>query len=157
VVTLADPPPEVDPPGGAAALAWEPGVYSAEIVVREADRPEVVSNAIPFALAPKVTVSSPNAVAGVVDVTVDCLPPPGAGQRATLLLTGQPPIAPEQITPPAAAGQPARILFRPTLASGDYLAILRVDDADSMPYRVHTLPNGASTLEYDPADRITVA
>ena len=154
---LADPPPEVDPPAGATQLAWAPGIYSVAVAIHVEGRPDVVSNALPFALGPTVQLAAPGAAAGVVEIRVDCLPPPGAGQSMQLLLTGRPPVAPHDVAPPAAAGQPARITFRTKLDAGEYLAVLRVDGVDSMPYRVHTLPDGTPTLEYDPAYRIAVA
>jgi hypothetical protein len=155
-VTLGDPPPEEDPPAGQPALAWAPGVYTAALAVRASGRPDIVSNSIPFAVAPKVDISPNAAAPGAVDVTVECSPPPAAGQTVLLLLTGHPPLAPEQITPPAAPGDPTTIKFKPMLDKGEYLAIVRVDGVDSMPYRVRELPEGVS-LEFDPAHRITVA
>jgi hypothetical protein len=156
-IVLADPPPEPDAPAGAEPLGWAPGVYTATVVIRVQDRPDVVSNALPFALGPTVTVAAPGAAAGEVEITIECTPPPDPGQTVLLLLTGRPPLAPEQVAPPAGAGQPARITFTTTLAAGDYLAVLRVDGVDSMPYRVRTEPDGTAALEYDPADRVTVA
>lgn len=156
-LVLADPPPEAHPPAGAAALEWAPGVYSVVIAIEVEGQPDVVSNALPFSLGPTIDVAAPGAAPGVVEISVDCLPPPAAGQAVHLLLTGQPPVAPEHAAPPAAHGQPARFRFLAKLAAGEYLAILRVDGVDSMPYRVHTQPGGAPTLEYDPVYRIAVA
>jgi hypothetical protein len=156
-VTLTDPPPEEDPPNGAPALGWTPGVYTASLVLREPGRPDIVSNAIGFGIAPHVQVDPNAAGPGEVDVTVRCSPPADETQSIRLLLTGQPPQAPEQITPPAGAGQPARITFKPTVEPGEYMAILKVDGVESMPYRVREHPDGTTALEYDPAYRITVA
>lgn len=156
-VTLDDPPPEEHPPAGAPALAWAPGVHTASLVLREPGRPDIVSNLVGFGIAPHVQVSPIAAGPGEVDLTVRCFPPADATQNIQLQLSGQPPQAPEQITPPAGAGQPARITFKPTLEPGEYVAILRVDGVESMPYRVREQPDGTTALEFDPAYRITIA
>jgi len=156
-ITLSDPPVEESPPAGEPPLDWMPGVHTAALAIRVAGSPDVVSNAVPFALAPHVEVTPSAAAPGAVDVTVRCSPPPGDGQSIRLLLTGRPPLAPNQITPPAGAGQPAVIAFKPTLDKGEYLAILSVDGVESMPYRVRQQPDGASALEFDPDYLITVA
>jgi hypothetical protein len=156
-VTLPDPPPETAPPPG-PPLAWAPGVYTATLVAQATGRPDVQSNAAPFALAPQVTVSPPNAAPGDVQVTVDCLPAPRDGQAVLLLMSRREPAAPTLVTPPANPGQPAQITFLAKgLTAGEYLVRLRVDGVDSLPYRVVTPPTGTPTLEYDPAERIVVA
>lgn len=159
-VTLADPPPEPDPPPGATPLAWAPGVHTVTLAVRPAGRPPVVSNAVPFALGPSVAVATSGGAAALT-VTVDCLPAPADGQSVQLLLSGLAPLSPSQTDPPAGPGQPARLTFTPqpspALASGsEHLAILRVDGVDSMPWRTRAQPGGATALEYDPAQQVTV-
>lgn len=157
LATLVDPPPEIDPPPG-SALAWAPGVYTAAHVVRTAGLPDMVSNAVPFAMAPLVEVSPTQAGPGDVTLTVACTPPPRLGQVVLLLLSRHDPITPSAVTPPAAPGQPATLMFAAKgLIPGEYLVRLRVDGVDSLPYRAVQAPDGSPRLEYEPSQTIVIA
>jgi hypothetical protein len=155
---LADPPTEIDPPGGAAPpLVWAPGVYTATLLLRRPDLPDVVSNAVPFALAPQVTVNPNNAAPGDLDIMVSCLPPPRPEQHAFMLLTGHDPGAPVSLTPAPGPGQPATFTFHVAgLSAGEYLVRLRIDGVDSLPYNVVTKPGQPPSLEYDPAQKVVI-
>lgn len=154
---MVDPPPEPDGPGG-APLAWSPGVYTAALLLRVPGTPDVVSNAVPFALAPRVTVDPTNAAPGNLNLTVTCLPPPGPHQHTVALLSGRTPIAPAAVTPPGGAGEPASLHFTvPGLTAGSYVARLRVDGVDSLPYGVVLVPGSPAQLEFDPAQTVVVA
>lgn len=155
-VTLADPPPKSVPPG--SALAWSPGVFSASVVRRVADRPDVVSSAITFGLAPTVQVSPTNAAPGDVTLTVKCAPAPRDGQTVRLLLSRRSPLAPTGAIATPPPGQPATITFdAKALEAGTYLVRLMVDGVESMPYRVAQLPSGMPTLEPVPAEVLVIA
>ena len=158
--TLIDPPPEPEPPAGTPApLAWAPGVYSAAVRIRRSGVPDVSSNAVPIAIAPRITVAPLTAPAGDVDLTIDCLPPPRAGQRVLLILAGREPITPASITPPAGAGAPAVVkCHAAALTPGEYLVRLRVDGIDSLPYRASSPgPAGPPVrLEYDPQQKVVI-
>jgi hypothetical protein len=156
-VMLPDPPPESAPPPG-PPLEWAPGVYTATLSAQAPGRPDVPSNSVPFALAPRVTVNPNNAAPGDVQVTVDCLPAPRDGQVVLLMMSRRAPIAPTLVTPPAGPGQPAPITFlAEDLTPGEYLVRLRIDGVDSLPFRAVALPSGEQALEYSPAERILVA
>jgi hypothetical protein len=158
-VVLNDPPIETDPPPGPVVpLAWAPGVYTASLLLRRPGLPDVPSNAVPFALAPQVTVNPTNAAPGDLDLTVSCFPPPRAGQHAYVLLTGREPLVPKSLIPPAGAGQPAQFTFEvPALTAGEYLVRLRIDGVDSMPYTVVKVVGKPPQLDYDPAQKVVIA
>jgi hypothetical protein len=158
-VVLADPPTETDPPPGATSpLVWAPGVYTAALLLRRPGLPDVVSNVVPFVLAPQITVDPKHAAPGDLDLTISCFPPPRASQQAFILLTGRDPLAPASLTPPAAAGDPARLNFQvPGLTAGEYIVRLRVDGVDSMPYTVVKEPGKAAQLNYDPDQKMVIA
>jgi hypothetical protein len=151
---LEDPPPEPDRPAGAAPLAWAPGIYTAALLLRRPDLPDVHTNAVPFALAPEVTLTPTTAPPGNLDVTIGCLPPTRDGQIVLLLVAGHRAVAPASTKPPAAPGQPAELGFHlHGLKAGRYPVRLRVDGVDSLPYRA--APSG--TLEFDPAQTLVIA
>jgi hypothetical protein len=159
LATLADPPVEDNPPPAPPdALAWAPGLYSAALVTRKAGVPDVVSNVVPFALAPEAVISPLGAAPGDLNLTVECTPAPRGGQGVFLLVTGRDALEPSVITPPAVPGDPAVYTFDLiALTAGEYLVRLRVDGVDSLPYRVVTPPGGAPRLEFDPNGRLTIA
>jgi hypothetical protein len=151
---LADPPPEPDAPAGVARLAWTPGVYMAALLLRRPGLPDVLSNAVPFALAPVVTLSPTSAPPGAVDVTIGCLPPTRAGQVVLLVLPGEQARTPATITQPSRTGQPAQLSFHyPALTTGRYPVRLRVDGVDSLPFHVAA----SGQLEFDPAQTLVIA
>jgi hypothetical protein len=158
LAVLADPPVEDNPPAVVPApLAWAPGIYSAALVVRKTGTPDVVSNLVPFTIAPQVTLNPLNAAPGSLDLQVSCTPAPRAGQNAFLLLTGRDPLEPSGMTNPVQPGDPAVYTFHLTaLTAGQYLARLRVDGVDSLPYRVVTV-SGVKQLDFDPNGKLTIA
>jgi hypothetical protein len=146
------PPPVVPPP----PLAWAPGIYSAALVVRKTGLPDVVSNVVPLTIAPQVTLNPLTHAAGDFDLDVACTPAPRDGQTVLLLLTGREPLAPTTVTPPAAPGDPAGYTFHLTgMLAGDYLARLRVDGVDSLPYRMARVA-GQQQLQFDPNGKLTI-
>jgi len=158
LAVLATPPVEDRPVAGAPPLAWAPGIYSAALVFRAAGHPDVVSNVVPFAVAPEVVISPLTAPPGNLDLMVNCTPSPRAGQPVFALLTGRDPQEPTTATLPPLPGDPAMFrFFLPGLLAGEYLVRLRVDGIDTMPYRVVTPPGGSPRLEFDPNATLTVA
>lgn len=159
LATLADPPVEdAPPPGAPPPLAWAPGIYSAALVVRKAGQPDVASNLAPFTIAPQAALQPLTAAPGDLDLQVSCYPPPRPGQNAYLLLSGRPALEPGALTPPAHAGDPAVYTFHlAALTAGSYLARLRVDGVDSLPYRVVSAPGSPPQLDFDPNGRLTIA
>lgn len=159
LAVLAGPPVEdAPPPGAPPPLAWAPGIYSAALVVRKAGVPDVTSNLAPFTLAPQAALQPLNAAPGDLDLQVSCTPAPRPGQNAYLILTGRPPLEPAALTPPANPGDPAIYTFHlAALAAGSYLARLRVDGVDSLPYRAASVPGSPPQLEFDPNGRLTIS
>ncbi len=156
--TLVDPPPEPNPPAaGLPALAWAPGVYSATLLLRRPNQPDVPSNVVPFAVAPTVKVSPLTAPAGALDLTIECFPPPRTSQHVLLIMTGREPLSPKSVTAPAGPGQPAKLAFHiDALTKGEYLIRLRVDGIDTLPYRVVKNPPQSPRLEYDPSQKVVI-
>ena len=158
LATLAVPPVEDAPVPGTPPLAWAPGIYSAALVFRATGHPDVVSNAVPFALAPDVVITPLTASPGNLDLMINCTPSPRVGQPVFALLTGRDPMAPTTATLPPQPQDPAVFrFFLPGLVAGEYLVRLRVDGIDTMPYRVVTPPGGAPRLEFDPGAKLIVA
>ena len=158
LAVLASPPVEDRPIAGAPPLAWAPGIYSAALVIRATGRPDVVSNVVPFALAPDVVISPLTAAPGNLDLMVNCAPAPRAGQSVFVLVTGRDPMEPTTATLPPLPSDPAVFRFHLlALVAGDYLVRLRVDGIDTMPFHVVTPPGGSPHLEFDPSAKLTVA
>jgi hypothetical protein len=158
-VALTDPPPEPDRPAASpAALAWAPGVYTAALLLRRAGRADVVSNAVPFALAPRVQISPTNVAAGDLALTVSVFPGPRVSQHVTLLVSGRDPIPFSGPVPAPVAGQPSTFAFTvPALSPGEYLVRLRVDGVDSLPYVVSRPAGQPPRLDFDPTQKVVVA
>lgn len=154
---LKDPPPETNPPAGGPPLAWAPGVYTAAIVIRRAGKIDIVSNVVPFAVAPRITVAPTAAAAGNLDISVTCTPAPRPEQHVVLVLPNREPLTAGSITPPAGPGAGPTFKFTAkALAHGTYVARLRVDGVDSLPYLVVKPPNKPPQLEYDPAQTMVI-
>ncbi len=127
-VHLADPSQDVDAP-----TRWAPGIYTLSLRVQSPDLPVLVSNALPLALAPVITVSPLKSAPGSIDLTVTCMPRLRDGQRVFLLF-GDQLVAPSGITQPGDPHQPTSLDFKLTgVAKGTYTVRLRVDGADSIP------------------------
>lgn len=136
-----------------ALSRWVPGFYTVALVVKRSGVPPIVSNEIAFSLAPRITLSSANAGAGAVDVTVTCAPRLVPAQRV-LLVFGDRQVEPTTITTPADTSQPTTVLFKLTgLSAGSYLVRLRVDGVDSIPVVYGGTPPVAA---FDPAQKVTV-
>jgi hypothetical protein len=111
------------------------------------------SNEAPFALAPAITVEPLEAAAGDTELIVTCKPRMRDGQRA-LLLFGDRQLNPDSVDTPGDAQQATRLTFTATgVEPGDYVVRLRVDGADSIPFRLAGTP---PVLEFDPAQKVVV-
>ena len=135
-----------------------PGFYTVALVQpATVDRPTIISNEVAFALAPQITVSPNNAVAGSIALTLTCIPPVADGQR-TLLLFGDRQIEPDTVTTPADPAQPSTLIFTvpdvEALAAPGYVVRLRVDGVDSIPVVYAGTPPVPS---FDPQQAVTVA
>lgn len=127
-VHLADASTDVD-----AASRWAPGIYTVALLVQPPGLPALLSNELPLALAPIITVSPLSAPAGALTLQLTCMPRIRDGQRV-LLLFGDRVLAPQSIANPADPHQPTSITFAITgVTAGTWTVRLRVDGADSIP------------------------
>ncbi len=136
-----------------ALSRWAPGFYTVALVVTKTGIPPIVSNEIPFALAPRITVSSSNTGPGAVDVTIQCAPRIATDQRV-LLIFGNRQVEPTSMTTPGDPTLPTTLLFSLTgISAGSYVVRLRVDGVDSIPVVYSGTPPIA---DFDPAQKVTV-
>jgi hypothetical protein len=143
---------------GQAFKHWAPGYYTVGLVQTRAGLPPIVSNELPFALAPQITVKldaktleDPNH--WTVDLTVTCAPRIVAGQRV-LLLFGDRQTAPTSTDTPADTAKPTTFTFTVFgVPIGDYVVRLRVDGVDSIPVKYAGSP---PIPQFDPAQTVTV-
>jgi uncharacterized protein DUF4255 len=137
-----------------ALSRWHPGYYLVSLVQTRPDVPPVSSNALPLALAPRITVAPLAAAAGDVVLTVTCEPRIRAGQRV-LLIFGDRQIKPDTMDNPADETQPTELEFTVNDAeAGAYVVRLRVDGVDSIPVVYSGTPPVAA---FDPAQTVTIA
>lgn len=116
-----------------AASRWAPGIYTVALLVQPPGLPPLLSNELPLALAPIITLSPLTAVAGDLTLNLTCLPRLRDGQRVFLLF-GDRLLAPQSISNPADTHQPSALVFEVTgVAAGTHTVRLRVDGADSIP------------------------
>jgi hypothetical protein len=159
-LTLHIPGPDEDPTGVAG---WACGFYTVLLVIQRPNLPAWTTNAVPFALAPTITVvrpadaAAPLAVAAGDEVTLTCVPRIRPTQEArTEVLLGMQPVAVDEIaTPEDDLTQPTTLRFTvPALAAGEYVVRLRVDGVDSLPVLVTGTP---PRLDFDPEQKVMIA
>lgn len=131
---------------------WAVGLYSVSLRVTLPNTPALVSNGVPIALAPLITVSPTSAAAGNLNVTVTCTPrlrPDQAGQVSLIFGTRQ--VPPQSITTPAVTAQPTTLIFTvPSVVAGEYIVRLRVEGIDSLPITF------TPALGFDPQQKVIV-
>ncbi|HEY9132669.1 MAG TPA: DUF4255 domain-containing protein [Dyella sp.] len=116
-----------------APSRWAPGIYTVSLLVQQPGLPVLLSNELPLALAPVITVSPLAAAAGTVNLNLTCLPRIRDGQRVFLVF-GDQLVAPQSTNNPADPQQPTALAFQvPGVVAGTYTVRLRVDGADSIP------------------------
>jgi hypothetical protein len=144
------------PDDAAAAALWVPGVYTASLIVKPERLPSWSTNEMPFALAPRITVAPTPVSSGDV-LTVTPTPHLHDSQREhALLLLGdhQIPVRPSgAAVPPPLPVPPDRHFIVPRLTPGSYVARLRVDGVDSLPFILAGTP---ARLEFDPDQMVTI-
>jgi len=122
---------------------WPAGVYMLSIRVQKPGLPAWTSNGIPFALAPRITLTAPGggtAPAGDVSVELDSIPQVRAEQRASLLF-GDRTVQLGSLTTPADPTAPSSLAFLvENAAAGEYVLRLRVDGVDSIPVDFAAVP-----------------
>ena len=116
-----------------AVARWAPGIYTVALLVRPPGLPPLLSNELPLALAPVITLGSLAAAAGDFALNLTCTPRIRDRQRVFLLF-GDRLLTPASLGNPADTQQPTALAFQLTgVAAGTYTVRLRVDGADSIP------------------------
>jgi hypothetical protein len=139
-----------------AVTDWGVGVYTVSVRITEPNVPAWLTNGVPLALAPRITVSPLNAVPGTISLTVTCEPRLRQAQEAgTRLLFGEGEALATSITTPADPTQPTTLVFTVNdVGVGDYLVRLRVDGIDSLPVELVGTP---PRFAFDALQTVTVA
>lgn len=120
---------QVQLPGNPAA--FPAGIWTAQAVISRAGQPDLVTNGLPFGVAPTVTnlpLTVTRNASGTAAITLDCQPQVGSDQDCALLLGAQP-IAPESPRPALASTLSFTV---PHAVPGTYPVRLRVDSVDSL-------------------------
>jgi hypothetical protein len=114
-----------------------------------------VTNTVPVALSPLITVSPLSHAAGTVNLTVTCTPRLRPLQEAHVrLLFGDAEVLPATITTPGDVTQPTTLTFSvPGVVAGDYVVRVRVDGIDSLPVVYGGTP---ASFGFDPAQTVHV-
>jgi Pvc16 N-terminal domain len=137
-----------------ALSRWMPGFYTTGLVQTRAGLPPIVSNELPFALAPRITVT-PNQAAAGDGLTLTCAPRIADGQRVLVLFGGQQIEATHSVANPADQTLPSNVKIKvPQVAAGDYVVRLRVDGVDSIPVSYAGSP---PLPQFDPAQTVSVS
>jgi hypothetical protein len=142
------------PDDAAAQTQWAAGIYSVAAQVTRAPAPRPLgSNALPFALAPRIVAINPNPAprdtAGAVSLDITCRPEVLPEQSALLLL-GERQIAAE---PRLASSATLTFAVEDAPALSGAPARVRVDGVDSLPFRYDPATRG---FAFDDAQRITI-
>lgn len=136
-----------------ALSRWRPGYYLVVLKQISAGLPVVASNAMPFALAPRITLTPLAAPAGTIALTLTCAPRLRDGQQVQLIL-GDRQIAPVAVDTPADKTLPTTLQFTvPGVEAGNRVVRLRVDGVDSIPAIFAGDPPVAA---FDPAQTVVV-
>jgi hypothetical protein len=143
---------EVSLPGATspgAMTTWAPGFFTVTIVSAPPDLPAWTSNAVPFALAPIVTVTPNTAPAGTVTLTITMSPRPRLDQEI-LLLFGDQQVQVKTRTDPANTTDPTTFTFDVTGQAGtSMICRLRVDGVESLP-----IVTADGVLGFDPTQTV---
>jgi hypothetical protein len=132
---------------------WTPGYYQLDLLRPGPATTKLVSNALPFALAPRITLSQQVFNAGTFTLAVTCEPRIDPGQ-AVLLLFGDQQITPNSWANPADNKKPTTMNFEITeTATADFVVRLRVDGVDSIPVVYNVNPPLA---DFDPLQKVKV-
>jgi hypothetical protein len=122
--------------------AWGVGVYTVSLRIAEANQPAWVTNGVPLALAPVITITPLAATPGTVALTVTCAPRLRTEQEPQArLLFGSLEVKPTNIDTPVDPAQPTTLTFSiPGVVAGAYLVRLRIDGIDSLPVTIGGSP-----------------
>ena len=134
---------------------WQPGLYTVSLRVSRPNQPDLRSNGVPLALAPRITVSPLAAGAGDFTVTVQVTPRLDVRQETrTSVVFGSDARTPTSISTPADPLQPTVVtLALEGVGAGEYLVRLRVEGIESVPVLISGTP---ARLSFDPAQKVVV-
>lgn len=139
----------------AGMSAWAAGFYTVSLRVAQPNVPAWLTNGVPIALAPRITVNPLNAAAGNINLTVTCVPRLRPEQEALVrLIFGTSEIVPDAINTPADLLQPTTLSFvLPGVVANDYVVRLRVNGIDSLPVVIAGTP---PKFNFDPQQTVKV-
>lgn len=136
-----------------AYTTWMPGFFTVALVIRHPGQPILVTNEVPMALAPIITVSPSDAPAGDITLTITCVPRIRDGQNVVLLF-GESQIPVQKCNTPSDKSEPTTLTFLVRNAkTGSYLIRLRVDGVDSLPFTVKGSP---PIIDFDPQQKVII-
>ena len=139
-----------------AMHTWSADMYSVSLRVTRPNAPAYVTNRVPVAMAPIISVAPLVETPGDFSATVTVTPRvrPEQEARATLAFGGRT-ASPASITTPIGPLQPTSIQFDlNSVAAGEYVVRLRLDGIESIPVLVSGTP---PRFEFDPAQKVVVA
>lgn len=151
-VTSAELTVQLPAPGEAGVPAnWPPGFWRLSLSVPDPGPRPWLTNEVPFALAPAITITSPPPAAETFELSLDAVPQVRP-QQDVLLLFGAQQIAPKTRPAPADASSPSQFTFDVTAPAETYRVRLRVDGVDSIPF----VRNAAGALEFAASQTVVV-
>lgn len=122
--------------GSNVASTWPAGTYTASLVITRPNQPKWTTNEVPFAIAPRVTISpttnnTPNVA---FELTVNAIPQVGTAQNVFVLWDDQQ-ITPKNLPLPAPVNGDAPSIVKADVKGphGFHRVRLRVDGIDSIP------------------------
>lgn len=139
-----------------AMHTWSSGIYSVALRVLRPGAPDYVTNRIPVAVAPRITVSPQAEAVGDFTVTVEASPRLSAEQAARVTLAfGSRTANAAAVNTPADPLQPSIVHFDlKDVSGGEYVVRLRVDGIESLPVLISGTP---PKFDFDPAQKVVVA
>ena len=143
------------PSNQAAITGWAAGIVEVTLASGgSATQPPRLSNTVPLAIAPTISIASPSPItrsgsSGNATITVTMVPEVRPDQRVSLLLDGRETVAP----PRAAPTGTITFVIEGADPVQDARVQLRVDGVDSMPFRRSGAP---PVISFDPAQMVTI-
>lgn len=139
-------------PASGVSLAWPAGVYSIALALSRPNLPQWLTNEVPFALAPSVTVNpkTNTAPGSPFEVTLEATPQVRVGQTVIVIWDDRQ-VAPKSMTTPNDADAATTIRFDAPGDLGMHRVRLRIDGIDSIPVKkVNGIP------QFDPDQSVEV-
>ncbi len=133
------------------AQNWQIGLYSVSLFIPQEEGEEIVTNSLPFNLAPCIVALNPKETrAGNISLRLGCTPPLHPRQKA-ILLWGDRSFPTRKWSNPDQPGTTTLTCQIKSAPPGEYLVRLRVDGVDSLPVDFNTFP-----WQFDPNQKVIV-